>query len=539
MKLLIPFLFLCITQVWSQENLEPVYIYPEEDKIYFVDVYGQKKVIDEVLISSRYKPESPSGEYAYAVSVEAVKRGKSYHVSYSNYDAIYYLSSHDDGQTWQKKEVDDMNKYDLQMYDPTTGKHEGSSPGDPWMGTISVGTRLAVDAKGEPHISYTVSGGNYHYDCFAVYAYIKNGKWETQKVLTNEGYPKRYLGSIALDINKKGAPYIIVHSHEKVNTRLHSLSLFTLKGKKWKRQIISKRNTGSPSMNIRIDKEDNLHVLSTISTDSVFYWMSKDNGKTWNEQYLLKGNCRCDVELDSKNQPQMACSCYNDGVYYGIKLGNSWSIRRLETRNQMCHAGIAIDANDKSYVSFFTEYHHPADINLYTLSDKNQWELTQPIQTLGKRGSSWHPALVFDIKKEEKIDSSNIIAVDTSQISTPLLSYENRPTREQHYIETTSKEITISVIDYAREDNDSISIKVNDRWLLENHRLTKAPKEITFILKENMINSLVLYALNEGDVPPNTATLIIQYGDVTKRVKMTSDLELSGSLGIRYVKSKD
>ncbi|MGK0391821.1 MAG: hypothetical protein ACI94Y_004588, partial [Maribacter sp.] len=123
MKLLIPFLFLCITQVWSQENLEPVYIYPEEDKIYFVDVYGQKKVIDEVLISSRYKPESPSGEYAYAVSVEAVKRGKSYHVSYSNYDAIYYLSSHDDGQTWQKKEVDDMNKYDLQMYDPTTGKH--------------------------------------------------------------------------------------------------------------------------------------------------------------------------------------------------------------------------------------------------------------------------------------------------------------------------------------------------------------------------------------------------------------------------------
>ena len=535
MKLLIPFFFLCITSVWSQENLEPVYIYPENDKIYFVDVYGHKKAIDEVEMSSRYEKNVPLRDYAYAVSVEAVKRGKSYHVSYSNGDAIYYLSSHDNGKTWQKKEVDHIKKYDLQMYDYTTGEHLGSTTGDTWMGTLAAGAKLKIDNKGEPHIAYTVSGGNHHYDCFAIYAHIKNGKWETQKILTAEGYPKSYLGSIALDVNDKGVPYVVVHSHEKVSTRLHFLGLFTLKGKKWKRQIITKRNVGSPSMNIRIDKEDNLHVLSTISTDSIFYWMSKDNGKTWNEQYLKKGNCRCDMELDSKNQPQMACACYNDGIYYGIKIGNSWSVRKLETRNQMCHAGIAIDANDKSYLSFFTEYHHPADINLYTLSDKNLWELTKPIHTLGKRGSSWHPALVFDIKKEEAINSSNIIAMDTSQISTPLLSYENRPTKEQHYIEVSSKKITISVIDYAKEDNDSISIKVNDQWLLENHRLTKAPKKITFILKEDMTNSLVLYALNEGDVPPNTATLIIQYGDVTKRVKMTSDLELSGSLGIRYV----
>lgn len=56
------------------------------------------------------------------------------------------------------------------------------------------------------------------------------------------------------------------------------------------------------------------------------------------------------------------------------------------------------------------------------------------------------------------------------------------------------------------EDNDTVSIYLNGKWIIENYRLTKAKKSFPVQLQPGE-NYLVMYAHNLGDIPNNTAAL--------------------------------
>jgi hypothetical protein len=514
-KMRILFILLLLTShLFAQSNENRVLIYPEYDQIIW-DEDGQKKPIDSVTASVQFT--DPKWKIGYAAFIKTHQEGNHIQISYTNGDAVYYLFSEDNGLTWKKEMVDHFENYDLQMYDYYTHEHQGPNDGKSYMGTMG-GTHLAVDSKGNPHLTYTISGGAYNKDCYVIYATRKNGKWTTQKVLTEEGHPKRYLGSLSMALDTKDQPHIIAFSHERVNTEHHSFSLFKLEAKKWTRQVIRPESFSGNTMAIRIGTDGVLHVVATSGYDEVHYFRSKDKGKSWEESKIRKGNCRCNMELDKENIPHLACTCYNDGIYYHKMSSLSGRSRLIEKRPQMCHAGISFDPEGNPIISFFTNYNEAGDLKIYSADSKANWSVETAAKLDYRRGSSWVPTIIF-VKKAIVNEAD----------------YEDRQLMVQHQIESYSKEVQLKLYDFSKEDQDSISLQFNGEWLVEKHQLSKRPLELSFRLNEKQSNSLILYALNEGLYPPNTAMLEIKIGNRIEKLPLTSDLKSSGGILIKYV----
>lgn len=73
---------------------------------------------------------------------------------------------------------------------------------------------------------------------------------------------------------------------------------------------------------------------------------------------------------------------------------------------------------------------------------------------------------------------------------------------------TTYNSVTLKIYDSGKEDNDKISIRIDDEYVLQNYPVTKTKKLITIPLKKQ-VSTLTFIAENEGDLPPNTATVEI------------------------------
>ena len=56
--------------------------------------------------------------------------------------------------------------------------------------------------------------------------------------------------------------------------------------------------------------------------------------------------------------------------------------------------------------------------------------------------------------------------------------------------------------------------------------------ETTYLHQD--VNELIMYADNLGEIPPNTALMIVTDGDNRYEVRITSDLQKSGT--IRFVR---
>ena len=85
----------------------------------------------------------------------------------------------------------------------------------------------------------------------------------------------------------------------------------------------------------------------------------------------------------------------------------------------------------------------------------------------------------------------------------------------------TGNKIKLSIWDNGEVDGDKISILLNDKYILENYMVTFSSKIIEVTLSDRETDTIKIIALNEGNLPPNTATIKIeskteQYPIITK-----------------------
>lgn len=76
-----------------------------------------------------------------------------------------------------------------------------------------------------------------------------------------------------------------------------------------------------------------------------------------------------------------------------------------------------------------------------------------------------------------------------------------------------SRNITITVWDHAQEDGDIIDIALNDKPIKKGLVLANQEQEFSIRLESGR-NKITIHAVNEGDIPPNTAA--IQISNVVK-----------------------
>lgn len=88
---------------------------------------------------------------------------------------------------------------------------------------------------------------------------------------------------------------------------------------------------------------------------------------------------------------------------------------------------------------------------------------------------------------------------------------------------TEARKITVSLYDNGAIDNDTVSVYVNNRLVVNKERLTTAP--ITFSIELDETNDrqeVVMVAENLGEIPPNTSLMVVKAGKETYEVRITS-----------------
>jgi len=134
--------------------------------------------------------------------------------------------------------------------------------------------------------------------------------------------------------------------------------------------------------------------------------------------------------------------------------------------------------------------------------------------------------------KERKIDQHKL---DEEKIDI-LAKTHNENGRNfvvQQKVILTSDMVTARIWDRGTVDGDVITLYLNGEKILENFTTSKTKKEVVLHLKPGE-NYLVMYAVNLGTIPPNTATIEIEDGSKSKSITINSDEKKSGALEIFY-----
>ncbi len=113
--------------------------------------------------------------------------------------------------------------------------------------------------------------------------------------------------------------------------------------------------------------------------------------------------------------------------------------------------------------------------------------------------------------------------------------FEKRTTNILETVSVESPVVQVELYDNGEIDGDSVTLFFNNKILVAHKRLTEKAISIDLPIKDGM-NELVMYADNLGTLPPNTALMIVHDGSKRYEVRITSDLNKSGT--IRFVHKK-
>jgi hypothetical protein len=135
---------------------------------------------------------------------------------------------------------------------------------------------------------------------------------------------------------------------------------------------------------------------------------------------------------------------------------------------------------------------------------------------------------------DEKTNTGSRAIINQDLPERRTTDYEKRTADLLKTIEIDNESFRVDLYDNGEIDGDSISLFYNGRLLLSHKRLSD--KAITLTLNvenKNDVNELVMYAENLGEIPPNTALMVVTDGDSRYEVRISSDLQQSGV--IRFI----
>ncbi|MES2430855.1 MAG: hypothetical protein V4556_07945 [Bacteroidota bacterium] len=117
--------------------------------------------------------------------------------------------------------------------------------------------------------------------------------------------------------------------------------------------------------------------------------------------------------------------------------------------------------------------------------------------------------------------------------------FEKRDNNVLKTIEIDNPTFKVELYDNGDIDGDSVSLFYNSKLLFSHKKLSTKPITLNLSIdddNDDKINELIMYAENLGEIPPNTALMIVTDGNNRYEVRITSDLQKSGV--IRFVRKK-
>ncbi len=145
-----------------------------------------------------------------------------------------------------------------------------------------------------------------------------------------------------------------------------------------------------------------------------------------------------------------------------------------------------------------------------------------------------------EMKDSAILPSSTDIAIITKPLPAPPLlpkesiEVQNRGSKLVQTIFTNEDSLKMFVYDNGTVDDDTVTIIVDGKVLINRYRISGKAKEINLpLFKSGNLHSILLYANNLGSIPPNTALIIIMAGKKRYELRASYDLQTNAEIVIR------
>lgn len=145
-------------------------------------------------------------------------------------------------------------------------------------------------------------------------------------------------------------------------------------------------------------------------------------------------------------------------------------------------------------------------------------------------GSAFHFKIKYLFK--EKRDPLKEKFIQEKFDEYDLLAY--RDVKEPVLIKTAYDTIHVCVEDDQTIDGDSIAIEFNQRIIQRDIMIQREAYCFDIIMTQTGTNTLIVHALNEGKIPPNTCVIRLYFGDEVREVRLKSDMKNSGAIRFEH-----
>jgi len=165
----------------------------------------------------------------------------------------------------------------------------------------------------------------------------------------------------------------------------------------------------------------------------------------------------------------------------------------------------------------------------YINSDKGQQELAEAITKAVQRYKQ-------QVEHTNGTTTQPTNNADKKVAETPL-AFEKRVIKDTKTIQVKNNKIKVDLYDDGDIDNDIVSVYFNRQLVVDKRSLTVAAHSFTLSLEPNSNNELVLYADNLGNIPPNTALMVITDGTTRHEIRLSADLKTNASVRFELKKN--
>ncbi|MBI1221052.1 MAG: hypothetical protein GC180_00480 [Bacteroidetes bacterium] len=149
-------------------------------------------------------------------------------------------------------------------------------------------------------------------------------------------------------------------------------------------------------------------------------------------------------------------------------------------------------------------------------------------------GSNLRVSLKYNLKKfdgkKRRHKDTGPVTVMAQPVPDP---FTGRKLKTPETMEVSHQNIEICFLDDQTVDGDSIRVMWNDSLIVKGVGLVKTPSCFKVSLKAGP-NRLIVHALNEGKIPPNTYEIRITDGDEVKTIQMKSDMANSAVMDVYF-----
>lgn len=144
-------------------------------------------------------------------------------------------------------------------------------------------------------------------------------------------------------------------------------------------------------------------------------------------------------------------------------------------------------------------------------------------------------------KVNKKIQKSNKIDKQVKEKNNPIALLDslkiNKLSKDQNLsVFWESKLVKIEIFDSGREDGDVINLYHNNKLILENFKVKHDKKIISVAIDLSIANEFKILAINEGDLSPNTAKIILY--DSNRTFELFTSFKKNESAFITFIKKE-